>query len=226
LSLLVTRKPPLTKAMYFDGVSNYVDVADMYDFTTNQIYAEALVWLQSIVWSVRNQILYNFPNILYLEHDGRFPGRLHAELTFSDYTNSYDVIDNFFSSDVWIHVGYGYDGQYTFAVKNGSVVQRWLYGKTLITGSPRATLISYNLGINTHWQGYIAYIRLYNRAPSQSEILHNYRNPNNPVRSGLVLWLDARNVIGNKWYDLSGYGNHGTIYGATLVTLPNPPSGW
>jgi len=75
-------------------------------------------------------------------------------------------------------------------------------------------------------QRYIAFIRIYSRALSRSEILHNYRNPNNPIRDGLVLWLDARNVIGNTWYDLSGYGNNGTIYGATQVSLFNPPGGW
>jgi len=32
---------------------------------------------------------------------------------------------------------------------------------------------------------------------------------------GCVLWFDFGTLKGNKVYDLSGYGNHGTIYGAT-----------
>jgi len=72
--------------------------------------------------------------------------------------------------------------------------------------------------------GLIALVLIYNQALSESKIKHNLHNPSNPIREGLVLWLDARNVIGDTWYDLSPYKNHGTLYnGATQVSLPNPP---
>jgi len=39
--------------------------------------------------------------------------------------------------------------------------------------------------------------------------------------SGCVLYLDLRKVYGDKVYDYSGHGNHGTIYGAKLnMELP------
>jgi hypothetical protein len=79
--------------------------------------------------------------------------------------------------------------------------------------------------------GYIAHILVYSRALSDSEIQWNYLYPDNPVRNGLVLWLKAdpayvRDIDGDgvlEWIDLSGYGNHGKIYGATLVKLIRDP---
>ena len=37
----------------------------------------------------------------------------------------------------------------------------------------------------------------------------------NMFKRGCVLWFDFAELKGDKVYDLSGYGNHGTIYGAT-----------
>ena len=77
------------------------------------------------------------------------------------------------------------------------------------------------------WLGYIAQVLIYSRALSDSEILWNYLYPDNPVRNGLVLWLKAdpqyvKDIDGDgvlEWLDLSGFGNHGKIYGAQLVQL-------
>jgi len=30
---------------------------------------------------------------------------------------------------------------------------------------------------------------------------------------GLVLYLKSENIVGNDWYDASGFGNHGKIHG-------------
>jgi len=72
--------------------------------------------------------------------------------------------------------------------------------------------------------GYIYNVLIYNFALSQSQIQYNMANPDNPIRDGLLLWLqaDPAYISGNTWYDLSGNNNNGTIYGATLVQLtPN-----
>jgi hypothetical protein len=71
-------------------------------------------------------------------------------------------------------------------------------------------------------QGNIAGILIYNRALSASEILQNYNaglsrfNTSNAVKSGLILNLDASNIMsypttGTTWSDLSGLGNKGTL---------------
>jgi hypothetical protein len=79
--------------------------------------------------------------------------------------------------------------------------------------------------------GYIPQVLFYARVLDASEISWNYSNSDNPVRNGLVLWLQARpdyvrDVDGDglpEWIDLSGYNNHGKIYGARLVELIRRP---
>jgi len=70
-----------------------------------------------------------------------------------------------------------------------------------------------------------AFLLVYNRSLTPSEVAWNYQHPENPVRRGLVLWLApwSFDPSTGKWYDLSGNRNHGTVYGdATCVKfLPN-----
>jgi hypothetical protein len=72
---------------------------------------------------------------------------------------------------------------------------------------------------------------IYTRALSDSEVAWNYLYPDNPIRDGLVLWLQAdpnyvKDIDGDgvlEWVDLSGYNNHGKIYGATLIQPVKAP---
>ena len=68
---------------------------------------------------------------------------------------------------------------------------------------------------NQAFLGLIRNVLFYNRFLSGDEIRYNYNNPDNPVTNGLILWLRLDEMGGNIARDLSGYGNHGTIYGAT-----------
>jgi hypothetical protein len=73
---------------------------------------------------------------------------------------------------------------------------------------------------------------IYTRALSDSEIAWNFNYPDNPVRNGLYVWLQAhpsyvKDIDGDgvlEWIDLSGFGNHGKIYGAQLVQLIKTPA--
>ena len=69
---------------------------------------------------------------------------------------------------------------------------------------------------------YMAFLRIYNRALSDSEIQHNCLNPMSPIIDDLILWLDARKVVNDLWPDLSGYGNDGVIYGAEWIAVEKP----
>jgi len=93
----------------------------------------------------------------------------------------------------------------------------------------------YYIGRNLFWgwfQGYISQLLIYSRVLSADEILWNFSNPGDPVRNGLVLWLQAdpqyvRDVDGDgllEWLDLSGANNHGKVYGARLVELVKSPA--
>jgi len=72
-------------------------------------------------------------------------------------------------------------------------------------------------------------VLVYNRALSDSEIAQLYSNPTNPIRDGLVLWLqaDPAYIQGNTWVDLSGNGNNATLYNTQLIQLaPSIPWLW
>jgi hypothetical protein len=78
----------------------------------------------------------------------------------------------------------------------------------------------------------VSQFQFYSRPLSDQEIQWNYINPDNPVRNGLVLWLKAdpayvKDIDGDgllEWLDLSGFNNHGKIYGARLVELIRTPA--
>jgi hypothetical protein len=71
---------------------------------------------------------------------------------------------------------------------------------------------------------------IYTRDLSDKDIEWNFKNPDNPVRNGLYVWLTAdpqyvKDIDNDgvlEWIDLSGFGNHGKIYGAQLVQLVKP----
>jgi hypothetical protein len=73
---------------------------------------------------------------------------------------------------------------------------------------------------------------IYARDLSDKEIWWNHLHPDNPVRDDLIVWLQAhpdyvRDIDGDgvlEWVDLSGYGNHGKVYGAQLVELVKTPT--
>jgi len=105
-------------------------------------------------------------------------------------------------------------------------------GKTIYNTIGNGHASGWGLTNPAPFKGYISQVLIYSRVLSYSEILWNYQNPDNPVRSGLVLWLQAdpnnvKDVDGDgilEWIDLSGYGNHGKIYGAQLVQLIKTPA--
>ncbi|MEM4847661.1 MAG: LamG-like jellyroll fold domain-containing protein [Thermosphaera sp.] len=60
----------------------------------------------------------------------------------------------------------------------------------------------------------VSQLLVYRRALSNEEILWNRYYPDNPVRKGLVAWLhwSSIDVDSAMWYDISGFGNHATLY--------------
>ena len=123
------------------------------------------------------------------------------------------------------------------AVINSGNSSLWLNGRKLVSGSlPDFTKTDYvNIGTMAglyYFYGYISQVLIYSRALSDSEIQWNYQYPDNPVKNGLVLWLQAdpqyvKDIDGDgrlEWIDLSGNNNHGKIYGARLVQLIRAPA--
>jgi hypothetical protein len=75
-----------------------------------------------------------------------------------------------------------------------------------------STLIATSPARIYFFRGLIGLVYVYNRALSLAEIQRNIRNPLNPVRDGLVLWLPMVEGSGTTVRDFSGYGNNGTLY--------------
>ena len=124
--------------------------------------------------------------------------------------------------------GLSWDGSLTLkSYVNGS-----LYVTRTLSYQPKPIYASFRAPAYHSLGMFIVHAMLYSRVLSDSEIQWNFRNPDNPVRDGLVLWLQAhpdyvKDIDGDgvlEWIDLSGYGNHGKIYGAQLVQLIRAPA--
>jgi hypothetical protein len=99
----------------------------------------------------------------------------------------------------------------------------WMYKRFVlganVIGTENMKMMQYQLLIYTH-------------DLTDKEIAWNASYPENPVRSGLYVWLKAdpqyvKDIDGDgvlEWIDLSGFGNHGKIYNAQLVQLVKTPS--
>jgi hypothetical protein len=218
--------------MYFDGVSNYVRVPNsplLNIQSGNQIsiiiFANILGWQSGysvgIIIDKRTEGQANY-NWEYDNLEMRM--RVHAN-------NSLWIVRVPHNLGVWNH--------YTM-VLNGSWLGGYLNGtlKAYRSDVPPTQSNTQDLFIGTSisrlyniW-GYIAQVLIYSRALSDSEIQWNYQNHDKPIRNGLVLWLQAdpayvKDIDGDgipEWIDLSGYGNHGKIYGAQLVQLIKTPA--
>ncbi|MCM8765913.1 MAG: hypothetical protein NC920_03600 [Candidatus Omnitrophica bacterium] len=99
-----------------------------------------------------------------------------------------------------------------------------------------ATASSYNVTIGygdtgIYYNGFISEVRIYNRALTQEEIQYSYTYKKPQNRAGLVGWWKLDEGQGSTCYDSSGYGNNGTITGATwsqgvLGYLKDPAKGY
>jgi hypothetical protein len=210
--------------MYFNGVNAYVKLSPP---PISNVYT-AMIWMNSLGSTGRIQNAFRW---------GCF-----SPIIIGWIDGSYSVLR------VWAHDGYW---KYVTLANPNTVKGRWIHVSSVVIdnqalyGYLNASLIgSVSIGTTTKptsspmyvgaedcpgypyyfFYGYIAQVLIYSRALSDSEIIHNMSNPNNPIRNGLVLWLDARacDTSKNICWDLSGNGNHGTMYGVQIVSLSNP----
>ena len=207
------------KALYFDGADNWVDCgSDSSLDITNAITIEA--WVKPALTSDYIGICEHVSggpsnNRILIASDGRLLSQ------FSIGGNS----DNFFSiSSVddgqWNHIVYVYDGSNELYHINGNYDSSDPESGSIATGN-YALEIGRGHETTYYFKGTIALVRIYERALSASEVLYNKEHPYNPILHGCVLWLgyDSIDEGAGIWRDKSGYGNNGTIYGATAVEM-------
>jgi hypothetical protein len=91
---------------------------------------------------------------------------------------------------------------------------------------------TFRIGGTTSCNATVAFVRIYNRALSSTEVLQNYQAQfprflgENIITNGLVLYLDAGYrpsypTTGTTWYDVSGYGNNGTLTNGPTYSSSN-----
>jgi hypothetical protein len=212
--------------MYFDGIDDYVLVPS----TANDELDLGVFTLVAMV----KPISYPYTNNTVVGRSYRYPyrmlvtnaGALQLAVTFYDNTSAYKSLSsaNAVPLNVWSLLATSYDGATMRGYINGSLIGTAVYNKALLTGTNYNVYLGSVTGGNP-LRGYIYCAMIYNRVLSDAEIAQLYSKPDFPSTNGLVLWLKAspdyvKDIDGDgilEWIDLSGYGNHGKIYGATQM---------
>jgi hypothetical protein len=213
-----------TGAMYFDGVDDYISVTDSpsLDLTSAvTIEAQVMSFKQDGQAIVLKNYVGHRSYWLFLYASNRGYPSFEIASTSNYYSVIYWTVYPVFQTHQLVGTFDGrylkiyYDASLKGMADIGTTVQMRVYNEPLFIA--RADSSYSKLAISL--------IRIYSYALSDSEILWNYNYPDNPVRSGLVLWLQAdpayvKDIDGDgrlEWLDLSGYNNHGKIYGAVLA---------
>ena len=208
----------------FDGVDDHVRVADSSSlditdaitvevwFKTSVVHDGALVWKAHSRYSPAYGLIYF----------GELAGSIACRITDSDGTVHY--VDFAWAADgLWHHLAVTYDGSAQKIFFDSIMKNQVEWSGTIITNN-YDVVIGDRETAHEYFNGLIASVRIYNRALIEDEIKWNYMHSEDPVRDGLVLWLKMNEGYGDTVYDLSGYGNHGTIYGASWI-WDTAPSG-
>jgi hypothetical protein len=218
-------------ALYFDGVDDYVEVPHSPSYATTRHTAmitfmptSTLYLLLSKGWWLHYRLLMHRTTLLELRITRRdrtyfvFPGAMEPGVnvwtTIAYWLDEHNAnVRGAFKDGTFYTPSYSIDPSYPLCFECPNPLR--------IMGEPNRAF----------YPGYIHQILFYSRILSIDEVEWNYQYPDNPVRNGLTLWLRAdpnhiRDIDGDgvlEWLDLSGFNNHGKIYGAQLVQLAKTP---
>ena len=200
-------------ALHFDGVNDYV-------YVSNPIKLQPPIALECLAYVTRTDVRYQ---TMVSRRDPNDRTNYAIRLTYDKFVFYIKDVDtgawvvhetNSIVTPGWHYFYAHYDGNEVVMVYDGKVVYRANESRMPYVEFEHGEEIgSIKGGTAEFWNGLIAFVRIYNRALTLKEIHYNMLNYHNPVRDGLVLWLDFEEGCGDKVYDKSGYGNHGTIYG-------------
>jgi hypothetical protein len=220
-----TAQPPLNKAMYFNGVNSYVEVPDSPTLQAKPPFT-VCAWIFPLS--------FKSPMRVFGKGEGYFVTGGWT-LNQQDYPNLYvfwwndgtnrDSVFNFpIDTGKWSFFCAVFSGNQVNVYVNGAFVK----GKTtniFPTGAPGYSFYLGRSSVAYYSNVLLGEVLIYKSlALNQAGIQYNMNNPNNPIRDGLVLWLDARacDTSKNICWDLSGNGNHGAMYNVQIITPSNP----
>jgi len=149
--------------------------------------------------------------------------RLEGSYIYADGTRSPWVSSYYNKVGELVHLVFIRDNLEGRVYKNGELL--WSGGLEDKDGHPPQYFYIAH-GVEIEWlEGLYFLFRIYNRVLTEDEIRRNKWHALNlratDVRDGLVLELipDTLDCEAGVWYDNSGYGNHGTIYGARCIEI-------
>jgi len=219
-------------AMYFDGVDDYVSIPRSPSLNVGNSIT-IMMWVYPRAWPPQGCILDR--NNYYAI--GFYNGYMWSWLNLPNCERASPTLR---ALNRWYHIAVTYDGVTRRHYVNEEPDGFWAENASLQFYNSMRVIIGANAydtdyaekSPSDFFNGLIASVNVYSRALSDSEIQWNYQYPDNPVKNGLVLWLQAhpdyiKDIDGDgrlEWIDLSGYNNHGKIYGAQLVQLVKTPA--
>ena len=206
------------RALYFDGVDDYVEVPDDPSLDlTDKISVTAWIHLRGYetYGGIVSQFDYS-PAKWYFALDSTDGRRLR--FVFYDPDGVAHVFEGstIIPLEEWHLVTVTYDGHRVRFYINGSLDAE---SEDFNTGIRSGNATTYVGKVTTHFTNVIiALVCIYNRTLSEEEIKYNYVHWEDPIRDGLVLWLDSSSIDYENliWHDKSGNNNDGQIHGCTL----------
>ena len=173
---VLTAAGKIGRAIDFDGVNDYVSVADAnsLDLTTGMTL-EAWVQLDTVS-SWRQVVLKEAPgDLAYSLYANTTSNRPQTDISASGGYKSAGV-GPALTAGTWTHLALTYDNAQLRLYKNGALV-----AQTAATGAIQASTLPLRIGGNTIWgeytDGRIDEVRVYNRALSAAEITTDMTKP-------------------------------------------------
>jgi len=236
-------------AMYFDGVKAYVVIPlTVYGWSgiTVQEWMYPFHPKANPLWtkfSMMGDYWTDIPSV-YWGTDNRYD---YTGMSLNFYTRKPDGTRGFYGFSIYAYRNTWVNTAWRFSLSDRTLIGYINGGKVYSASIPSTekTILEWNPDTATYPYRYRRFVLganvdggermkmmqyqllIYTRDLSDSEVQWNYLYPDNPVRNGLYVWLQAdpnyiKDIDGDgvlEWVDLSGYGNHGKVYGAMLVEL-------
>jgi hypothetical protein len=211
------------KALKFDNISEYINIPDSnsLDIGTSDFTLIAWVYREDRSGFPYGAGAILSKSLLGSPPPGYFFGTLNNGSIYFELTRSPGGPSNFVKGvsnvpvplNEWHHVAITFqrDGNATFYLDDNQVGITDISGRTGDISNDRPLLIGESETYPNQLNGTLDDVKIYNRSLSSEEIRRDYEN------TGPVGYWKFDEGSGTTAYDSSGYGNNGTVYGATWV---------
>lgn len=169
------KKGPLLGSLYFDGVDDYVKVHDSVSLDITKA-----ITIEALIYPITGDVRINFISKPLAYRLIRYSdNRIYFQLSLDgNWAQNWLVGNTIIPLNKWTHVVGTYDSSLASnrakIYVNGVIDAEGNLTGTNIDTSTYPLYIGYD-GFDYVWDGYIAFVRIYNRALSEEEINTHYR---------------------------------------------------